>query len=157
MKQVNKKLSILFMVAVLVVSTIGSGVTKANAKTFTQSGVYSTSLCKKKDKGNEYSSYAKKLVLKSKKMTLYGSMHYTKPGDVYSSKIYKVAKRTYVISSSCKYYKQKYKNGKFVKSKISKKKLKKLALPLDSGRYSNRSLRWKIQGGKVVELIYEEY
>lgn len=157
MKRLEKIISMMLIATLFMTVFVSQSSVIAEAKTFVQTGTYYTGLSTKKDKSDEYYSYAKKLVFKSNKFTAYGTMHYTKPGDVYSFKIYKKAKRTYVIAGSCKYYKQTYKNGKMSKKKISKKKLKKLVLPLDSGKYSNRTLRWKIQGGKVVELIYEEY
>lgn len=157
MKKSKKIISTLLIVTLFVSAFALQSSVRAEAKTFKTTGSYSTRLSKKNDKTDEFYSYAKKLVFKSNKFTLYGTMHYTKPGDVYSSKIYKKAKRTYVIARNCKYYKQTYNtNGKMSKKKISKKKLKKLVLPLDSGTYSNRTLAWKIQGGKVVELVYME-
>lgn len=157
MRKTNKIITMI-LVAIMVMTTITfCNKIKAEAKTFTQTGGYSTELSTKKDKSNQYYSYAKKLVFKSTKFTTYGSMHYTAPGDVYSSKIYKRAKRTYVISGSCKYYKMTYKNGKMKRKKISKKVLRKLVLPLDKGSYTNRSLAWDIKDGKVVKMEYREY
>lgn len=150
-----------FVIAVVAVFSISlQNTTDVSAEIFTKTGGYSTSLTTKKDKTNEYSSYAKKLVLKANTFTLYGSMHYTKPGDVYSSKIYKQAKRTYKISGKCKFYKQSFRGGKSTmgkKKKISRGKLKKLILPLTKGTYSGRTLAWTIKDGVVTELICRIY
>lgn len=157
MMKINRLIFMALAVVILVTTITFQNETKVAAKTFTKTGGYYTGLSTKKDKTDEYYSYAKKLVFKSNKFTLYGSMHYKKPGDVYSTKIYKKAKRTYVISGNCKYYKSVYKNGKMKKKKISKKVLKKLALPLDKGTFSYRTLAWTITGGKVRELEYREW
>ncbi len=123
-------------------------VVKVDAKTFTKKGDYYTSLVTKDDKDEEYDSYAKKLIIKSNKFTTYGTMHYKKVGDVYSTKIYKKAKRTFRFAKKCKFY-----NGE---KRISRKRLKKLALPLTKGCYDpkGRHLQWKIRKGKVVLLRY---
>lgn len=132
-------------------------ITNVEAKVFTKTGGYYTGLCTKDNKSDKYDSYAKKLKFKKSKFTLYGTMHYTKPGDVYSSKIYKKAKRTYKLASNCKFYRGYFKNGKYKKKKISYKKLRKLSLPLTKGTEFGRTLMWDIKNGKVVELEYREY
>lgn len=153
MKRISK-----IMILTLVVTFIVSGMVTATseAKAFTQAGWYYTDLKTKDNKKNQFDSYAKKFVLRSKTFTLYGTMHYKKPGDVYTSKIYKKAKRTYILASNCKYYKEYFKNGRIKKKKISKKKFKKLALPLTKGNYGNRTLSWDIKGGKVTNLTYQD-
>jgi hypothetical protein len=150
-----KRMILLMLTVAMLVECIAT--TNVEAKVFTKTGGYYTGLCTKDDKNDKYDSYAKKLKFKSSKFTLYGTMHYTKPGDVYSYKIYKEAKRTYKIASNCKFYRGYYKNGEYKKQKISKKKLKKLALPLTKGSISNRMLAWDIKGGKVIKLEYREY
>lgn len=157
MQKFKRIMSLVLVITLFTTAFTIQNAVRTQAKTFKQTGGYSTSLSTKKDKSEQYYSYAKKLVFKGNKFTLYGSMHYTKSGDVYSSKIYKRAKRTYIIASNCKYIKMNYNNGKMTRKKITKKKLKKLALPLDKGKFSNRTLAWKIQGGKVVELEYRDY
>lgn len=153
MQKIKKSLSMMLVVTVLFTTIVVQEPITTEAKTFKKTGEYSTSLCTKKEKGDKYFSYAKKLVFKGKTFTLYGSMHYTKPGDVYSSKIYKPAKRTYVISSQCKFYKKTLKNGKWKVKKITYKKLKKRVLPLEKGDYSTEQLAWVIKGGKVTGLF----
>ncbi len=128
------------------------------AKTFKKNGSYYCYLNTKDDKNEQFDSFAKKLVFKKKSFTTYGTMHYTKPGDVYSSKIYKVAKRTYKISPKCKFYKytppKNQEIGKYKKTKISYKKLKKLCLPLNKGYTSQEMIGWVIKKGVVKEMSF---
>lgn len=154
MRKLNKMVKMLLAVTLFVTAIGVQNIQKVEAKTFTKTGDFSTALCTKDDKNEEFDSYAKKLVFKSNNFTLYGTMHYTKIGDVYSSKIYKKAKRTYVISSKCKFYKRNYKNGKFITKKISKKAFKKLILPLKKGSDDpdTKSLRWVIKNGVVTKM-----
>ena len=149
----KSKITSIMLILVMTVTLFGIQETTTEAKTFKKTGTYSTSLSKTKDSSNKFYSYAKKLVFKGNKIILYGSMHYTKPGNQYSTKIYKPAKRTFVISKKCKFVKSTAKSNK----NINKKTLKKLALPLDSGNFTTRMLGWQIKGGKVVKLIYSQY
>lgn len=153
MQKIKRSLSLMLVLTVLFTTMVVTGSITTEAKVFKKEGEYSTSLCTKKDKNDKYSSYAKKLVFKGKKFTLYGSMHYTKPGDVYSSKIYKPAKRTYIISKKCKFYKKTLKNGKWRVKKLTYKKIKKHVLPLEKGSFSTEQLAWVIKDGKVTELF----
>lgn len=158
MKQTKTIIGIGLVVALLSSSVI---ITNIQAKVFTKTGGYYTGLFTKDDKEDKYDSYAKKIVFKPSKFTTYGTMHYTKPGDVYSSKIYKKAKRTFKIASNCKFYSAYYKNGKYKKKKISYKKIKKLALPLTKGSFgtggNHKTLNWDIKGGKVTKLVFSKY
>lgn len=155
--KIKRLITGMLIATLLMSSSMGYSV---GAKAFTKTGGYYTGLFTKDDKEDKYDSYAKKIVFKSSKITTYGSMHYTKPGDVYSSKIYKKAKRTFIIASNCKFYKSYYKNSKYKKKKISYKKLKKLALPLTKGSFGtggvHKTLGWTIKGGKVTELVFNK-
>ena len=144
--QKMKKFLSMALVVVMTLALFAKVPTTAEAKTFKKTGGFYTFLSKKNDSNNKFYSYAKKL-------TTYGSMHYTKPGNEYSTKIYKPAKRIFVISSKCKFYKANSKGQK----KITKKALKKLALPLDKTAPSTRTMIWEIKGGKVVKLVVSQY
>lgn len=148
-----KKFLSMALVVVMTLALFATVPTTAEAKTFKKTGGFYTFLSKKNDSNNKFYSYAKKLTFKGNKFTTYGSMHYTKPGNEYSTKIYKPAKRTFVISSKCKFYKANSKGQK----KITKKALKKLALPLDKTAPSTRTMIWEIKGGKVVKLVVSQY
>ena len=155
-QQETQKMKKFLSMALVVVMTLALFATvpiTAEAKTFKKTGGFYTFLSKKNDSNNKFYSYAKKSTFKGNKFTTYSSMHYTKPGNAYSTKIYKPAKRTFVISSKCKFYKANSKGQK----KITKKALKKLALPLDKTAPSTRTMIWEIKGGKVVKLVVSQY
>ena len=137
-----KKFLSMALVVVMTLALFATVPITAEAKTFKKTGGFYTFLSKKNDSNNKFYSYAKKLTFKGNKFTTYSSMHYTKPG-----------KRTFVISSKCKFYKANSKGQK----KITKKALKKLALPLDKTAPSTRTMIWEIKGGKVVKLVVSQY
>ena len=152
-----KKIIPLLMAAILLAA--GFAPAKAEAKTIKKAGGYYTGLCTQDDPEDQFDSYAKKLVFNKKSFTVYGTTHYTKPGDVYSSKIFKKGKRTYKLSNTCKFYKEIYSftdNGdvKVKKKKVTKAKIKKLALPLKKGASMSKMLVWEIKNGKVTKLTY---
>ena len=148
MKVLNKVVAFLVVIALMMGSF--SVVNSVSAKVVKRTGSYITWLMKKSN--NEIDApYAKKIKIKSNKMTIYGRINYnTLTG--WNPDILYPKKRTFVFSKYCKYYKGW--PGEKTK-KISKRTWKRLAKKIDKGNTTKRMISWDMKQGRIVKMWFK--
>ncbi len=144
---IKRTVTIVMVLAVTCLTVIASEA--VNAKAINKDGSYFAYLKTKPNKKND--AYIKKIKVKAKKIYVNGPIEYeNKKGK---SKVLKIGKKTFSISSKCKYFKMNYKeNLKWIKS--TKGKILKEIVKIEKVKNTKRFVEFVVKKGKVVKVRY---
>lgn len=147
---VKRVLAFLFGI-ILIISVVAINPDVIEAKRVKKSGWYSTAATKKNtDKGIDL-PFLKKYKLKGKTLITYGSFFYYK--RKWNDKIIKAKKRTFRISSKCKYYE--YHNAGNVR--LSKQQLFKKVRQSMKRKYIVEGIDIRVKNRKVVKMFFGQF